>query len=520
MKTALDLDQTNACGQLRTLAKETVDLTAEGTLTPQRIERFASKGPIFNLHYAFERVDHRVLKVLQALCNEMGLVDQHRALAAGARFNQVEGWTKKPVQVLHMLNRGHPNSKVMAQEREFIDRERKRMCDFLQHLDPRIDTFVQIGIGGSELGPRAMVRALEVSRQPDRRVFFMSNVDPDHACTVLDQLELDRTLFAVVSKSGSTLETSSNESLVRHRLEAAGLHVRDHMVSITTPASLLDNETAFKQRFYMLPAVGGRFSTTSPVGEFCLRFALPEPLVDEFLDGARVQDEQSSTPGLLENQALLAAALNIWNQVFLAVENHAVLPYAQVLDDFVLHLQQCSMESNGKSINRRGIPLRYPSSAVLWGAPGTNSQHSFFQQLHQGTSRTACTFIGFRQPQHPLADLNAHRALNQNMIAQMVALAHGRPSKNPNQAFSGNRPSRALMAEQLNARSLGALLSFYENQITYEGLLLNVNSFDQEGVQLGKMLANALDPAQTELRQQLGSLSEILEATQRNLMKS
>ncbi|MCB1044861.1 MAG: glucose-6-phosphate isomerase [Acidobacteria bacterium] len=496
---------TSAYQSLKRLADDPVDLR-QG-ISKDRLLRFASHTKLLSLHYALERVDQRVLLTLQQLARETDAVQQFHAMAEGAFINQVEGCTDRPVQVLHLLNRLMPK-KGLDQARSHILEQRRNIIDYLTTCP--FERVVQIGIGGSELGPKAIYRALTHHHDAKRRLNFLSNVDPDHTEAVLQAVDPRKTLFVVVSKSGSTLETQVNERRARECLAACGLDPRQHMVAITTPGSKLDQDTDFHARFTMLEAVGGRFSATSPVGEFCLRFGLGNEVVDHFLAGAATMDETALNTDIRHNPSLLSALLNVWNHHFLGINNRAVLPYAHHLDEFVLHLQQCAMESNGKSVHRMGYPISYPTAAVLWGAPGTNSQHSFFQQLHQGTVQTQCTFLGFECSQSKTADTQAHLALNQNLVAQMVALACGQPSENANRRFEGNRCSRLITARQLNAETVGALLSFFENEIAYEGFLLGVNSFDQEGVQLGKVLATALDPEQTALREKLGGLSQVL----------
>ncbi len=505
-----DLDQTQSHKTLLELARNPFALNKADSLTKQRLSSLICQTDLLALHYAFEHVNEPLLQAFQELTDELKLDEQYQAMSHGEAINQVQGWTDDPVAVLHQLTRGFPEDQsVLKKERALIEGEKRRMKQFLAD-HPQFTTMIQIGIGGSELGPKAMFRALSAYKQPNRDLRFLSNVDPDHAIDVLQGIDWRHTLVAVVSKSGSTLETKTNEAWVRAQLETAGCNTREHIVSITTPASLLDDNNKYLTSFYMLPSVGGRFSSSSAVGELALRFALGNDVVDDFMAGAKAMDIQCRLTDVRRNPALLAALLNIWNHVYLGINNLAILPYTQALDDFVLHLQQCVMESNGKSINRVGKKLGYSTSAILWGSPGTNSQHSYFQQLHQGTTRTSTCFVGFKNPQNERASNAAHVALNNNLIAQMVALACGRKSDNPNHNFDGNRPSRLIMADRLDGRTVGALLSLFENQIAYEGFILNLNSFDQEGVQLGKKLAQALEPNQDALRAQLGPLQDVL----------
>lgn len=304
---------------------------------------------------------------------------------------------------------------------------------------------------------------------------------------------MQRSLVAIVSKSGTTLETLANEMLVCNALKDAGLNPEDHCIAVTGKGSPMDDPGKYLESFYMFDYVGGRYSVTSMVGLVTLGFVLGVEAVSNFLRGAAAADREAENPDIRSNVPLLLALLGVWNHNFLGYPTVAVLPYSQALHRFPAHLQQCDMESNGKSINREGRSLRYKSGPVVWGEPGTNGQHAFYQLLHQGTEIVPAEFIGFRKSQRGLditvEDTTSQQKLVANMCAQMVALAQGKLTDNPNTTFAGNRPSCLLISDKLIPETMGALLAIYEAKIVFQGFAWNINSFDQEGVQLGKVLA-------------------------------
>lgn len=503
----LDLNQNPHFSHLQRLAENPPDLPTLLARPGRRFSDLCMDAGRLRLSYACERVDANILDALQAFADHHQLTEQFQQMSQGEKMNAVEGFTSNPLGALHTLCRGFPAAAEAPDIplRRELEREMARIQDALKALDQGtwrgstdqpFKTLIQIGIGGSELGPKALFAALAHQKKPRRALDFVSNVDPDHLNAALNTMDLPTTLFAVVSKSGSTLETAANEQAIRHALQQAGLDARLHMVAVTTPGSKLDRDALFRQRFYMFDEIGGRFSATSAVGAFCLGFALGMPAFEALLQGARDMDQACLEPRIRQNPSLLMALLSLWNRNLLHIPSHAILPYNQALREFIAHLQQCQMESNGKRINRYGQPLAYHTSPVLWGAPGTNGQHSFYQQLHQGTQPVSCTFILFEQAASSTAWAQPHQQhLNANGIAQSIALAMGQPSDNPNHVFPGNRPSHTLTAQHLGPQTLGNLLALFENKIAFEGFIWNVNSFDQEGVQLGKRLAHALSQA-------------------------
>ena len=498
-----DFDQLAAVDRLRALAAAPPDLTAAGVLTAERVRRCHLHCAGIDLLYATQRIDERILDGLQTLADEAGLVDTYLAMKRGAVLNRIEGYESEERAVLHTAVRDifredpdHPGA--TAQAREQLERLRGFLRDCEQgritnHRGQPFTTMIQVGIGGSDLGPRALALALEAWARPGITVRFIANVDPDDAAAVLAGLDLSRSLINVVSKSGTTLETLTNEQLVRSVLEKEGLDPARHMVAVTGAGSPMDNPDRYLAAFHMFDYIGGRYSSTSMVGLVTLGFLLGYDQALEILAGAHEMDRAAERPDIRENMALMMAMLGIWNHNFLNLATVAVLPYSQALARFPAHLQQCDMESNGKSVTRQGRPVRWLTGPVVWGEPGTNGQHAFYQLLHQGTEVVPAEFIGFRASQRGL-DLAVEGTTSQqklvaNMVAQSLALARGRDDPNPNRRFAGNRPSLILLADRLTPRVMGALLALYENRIVLQGFCWNINSFDQEGVQLGKVLA-------------------------------
>ena len=362
-----------------------------------------------------------------------------------------------------------------------------------------------MGLEGSELGPKAVYLALEAYRKKGKNVHFLSNVDPDDAAAVCRQVDLKKTLVIVVSKSGSTLETKTNEAILRDRLKEVGLDPLNHMVAVTGKGSPMDDPERYRESFYMYDYIGGRYSATSMVGCVALGFALGMDKLLEFLRGASAMDKIALHAEKEKNLPLINALLGIWNRNFLNHHTCAIIPYSQALHRFSAHLQQLDMESNGKHIDKKGLEVNFQTGPIIWGEPGTNGQHSFYQLLHQGTTIVPIQFVGFANPQYKedllFDNTTSHEKLLSNLFAQSIGLAIGKDSQNPNKVFQGNRPNRVLFAKECDPYHVGALLSYYENTVAFQGFIWNINSFDQEGVQLGKVLANQIIDLYAEIRE-------------------
>ncbi len=501
------LQQTAAYDSLEKLAQNPFDLTRPGVLDDEkRWRRLSCTMGDWRLLYATERVDEAVIDSLQAMADEQRLVAQFAAMRRGAVLNRIEGFESENRQVLHTACRDLFSSSAAMEEasgeaRRELDKLRLFLDELqdgnlLGSLGQPFDTMIHIGIGGSDLGPRAMLEAMRGLALPGRKVHFIANVDPDDTARVLAEVNLASTLVTIVSKSGTTLETLTNETLVRRALEEAGLDPARHCLAVTGKGSPMDDPDRYLRSFYMFDYIGGRYSVTSMVGAVVLGFFLGYEQVVDFLRGAAEVDTLAEEADLRRNLPLLLALLGVWNHNFLGHATVAILPYSQALHRFPAHLQQCDMESNGKSVDRRGRRVTLKTGPIVWGEPGTNGQHAFFQLLHQGTEVVPAEFIGFRRSQYQrdgeVQGTTSQQKLLANLFAQSIALAVGRPADNPNRAFPGNRPSCILLAERATAHALGALLAIYEAKIVFQGFCWNVNSFDQEGVQLGKVLAGGL----------------------------
>lgn len=500
-----NLDELPVYEKLIKLARNPFDLTAPGAISPERINGYKASAAGFDLFFATQRLDDAVINGLQQLADQSDAVEQFLEMKRGAVMNRIDGHASEERQVLHtacrdIFNESHPfHAGATGQAKQQLE----KLNVFLAELDkgelvneqgkPYTD-YVNIGIGGSDLGPRAIYHALSAYSLKNRRVHFISNVDPDDAAAVLEKLDLSRTLTGVVSKSGSTLETLTNEEIVRAAYAEAGLNPKKHFVAITGQASPMDNPERYLRSFYMFDYIGGRYSATSMVGAVMLGFALGYDAFIEILRGANDMDMAAEERNIRRNPALLLALLGIWNHNFLGHETLAILPYSQALLRFPAHLQQCDMESNGKSVTRRGEKVSGFTGPIVWGEPGTNGQHAFYQLLHQGTTVVPAEFIGFRQSQYEddllLKGTTSQDKLVANLLAQSLALATGKKDDNPNRSFSGNRPNTLLLSDKLTPYTMGALLALYEAKIAFQGFIWNINSFDQEGVQLGKVLAN------------------------------
>ena len=464
-------------------------------------------------NYAAKQVDDQVLEGLEKLAKEAQLADKFKALYNGEVIN-----TGEKRLVLHHLTRGQLGDAVVADgvdKRAFYVEQQEKIAEFANKVHAgeitnaageKFTTVVQIGIGGSDLGPRAMYLALENWAKKNglfkMEAKFISNVDPDDAAAVLNSIDVAHSLFILVSKSGTTLETLTNESFVKDALKNAGLDASRHMIAVTSETSPLAKSEDYLAAFFMDDYIGGRFSSTSSVGGAVLSLAFGPEVFAQFLEGAAEEDKLAANENVLENPAMVDALIGVYERNVLGYPATAVLPYSQALSRFPAHLQQADMESNGKSVNRFGEPVNYPTGPVLFGEPGTNGQHSFYQLLHQGTDIVPLQFVGFKNSQIGtdvvIQGSTSQQKLCANAAAQVVAFACGKEDENLNKKFDGGRPSSIIIGETLDPKALGALLSHFENKIMFQGFVWNVNSFDQEGVQLGKVLAKKVLAHETD----------------------
>jgi len=331
---------------------------------------------------------------------------------------------------------------------------------------------------------------------------FISNVDPDDASAVLSQVDVAKTIFVLVSKSGTTLETLTNEAFVKNALKEAGLDASKHMIAVTSETSPLAGNPDYLDSFYMDDYIGGRYSSSSAVGGAILSLAFGPEIFDRFLQGAAEADAAAKETDITKNAAMLDALIGVYERNVLGCDTTAVLPYSQALARFPAHLQQLDMESNGKSVNRFGEPVNYVTGPIIFGEPGTNGQHSFYQLLHQGKTIVPLQFVGFKENQMEndvvIEGSTSQQKLKANVAAQIMAFACGKDDENLNKNFEGGRPSSIIVGDKLTPESLGALLAHFENKVMFQGFVWNVNSFDQEGVQLGKLLAKKVLAGDTD----------------------
>lgn len=496
------LQHLTASKKLKTLAKNPFDLTKEGNLTPERIKKYCAEACGYKLLYGTEKVTDEVINALKEFAEEAQLIEFMKRMQSGDILNYIEGYPSENRAVLHTALRdffdspnSNPSAKQAAAEAK---QEVEKLRKFIKLIDQenRFTDLIMIAIGGSDLGPRANFLALQHLLKPGRNVHFISNVDPDDVAQVLHGKNLRNCLVGVVSKSGTTLETLTNEQFVQEKFITMGLQPKNHFISITGKGSPMDNPEKYLESFYIWDWVGGRFSASSMVGGVMLSYAFGFDVYWDFLKGANSMDKTALNNDLNKNLPLLAALLEIWNHNFLKYPTLALIPYSQPLSRYAAHIQQVDMESNGKRVDRNGNPVDYQTGAVIWGEPGTNAQHSFFQLIHQGTAVIPIEFIGFLEGQYEddfeFEKTTSREKLLANLFSQAIALATGKQDANPNKIFPGNRPSHIILGKQLTPYALGALFSLFEHKAAFEGFAWNINSFDQEGVQLGKMLATKI----------------------------
>ena len=500
----INFDKTQSYKDLKKTSP--IDIKAE--LTEKRIKEFEIEtGKQIKFNYAALPVNDKIVAILAKLSKEQDLIEKYKLILTGETMNPGEGR-----KVLHHLTRIDPISPVIHDGqniRDFYIEQQERINIFAGKIHSgqikgstgkKFDNVVQIGIGGSDLGPRAMYIAIKeaVGKKAMMTANFISNVDPDDAASVLRNANLESTLFILVSKSGTTQETLANRDLAIKWMKKKNpeLDPSKHMIAVTSATSPLAKSKSFLDSFYIDDFIGGRYSSTSAVGGAVLTLAFGKDVYKEFLDGAAESDKHALEEDINKNAALMDALIGVYMRNILDYRVSAVLPYSQGMSRFPAHLQQLDMESNGKRVNRSGGPVDYQTGPAIFGEPGTNGQHSFYQLLHQGTDIIPLQFIGFKESQQNI-DLTIDGSTNQtklnaNLTAQIVAFAKGSANSNPNKNFPGGRPSSLLYGQKLTPGTLGSLLSHFENKVMFQGLIWNINSFDQEGVQLGKKLTNQI----------------------------
>ncbi|GIJ25158.1 glucose-6-phosphate isomerase [Micromonospora qiuiae] len=493
---------------------------------PARGERFTVEVADLYVDYSKNLVTDETLGLLTALAERVGLTERIAAMFAGAHINGTEDRA-----VLHTALRLPRDAALTVDGQDVVadvHAVRQRMAEFAEqvragqwrgHTGERIRTVVNIGIGGSDLGPVMAYEALKAYRDGGISCRFVSNIDPTDIHDTTADLDPASTLFVVVSKTFSTQETLANAHQARRWL-LAGLNageeaVAKHFVAVSTNEQRVsDFGIDPANMFGFWDWVGGRYSLPSAVGLSVL-LAIGPSRFDEMLAGYHAVDEHFRTAPPARNAPMLLGLLNIWYANFLGAQTHAVLPYSQYLHRFPAYLQQLTMESNGKSVRTGGQPVSYDTGEIFWGEPGTNGQHAFYQLLHQGTRLVPADFIGFNEPNHDIGDM--HDLFMSNFFAQTAALAFGRTADQvaaegtpaelvPHRVMPGNHPSTTIVADQLTPATLGQLVALYEHIVLTEGAIWDINPFDQWGVELGKVMANQLAPLLTGDRAEMADL--------------
>jgi glucose-6-phosphate isomerase len=481
---------------------------------PERGTRLTAQAAGIHLDYSKHRVTDETLRLLVQLAAEAGVAERRDAMFAGERINVTENRS-----VLHVALR-MPRERslivdgrdVVADVHEVLDRmaafaDRIRSGEWTGHTGKSIVSVVNIGIGGSDLGPVMAYKALRHYSRREMTFRFVSNVDGTDFAEATRDLDPERTLFIVCSKTFTTLETMTNAETARAwLLDALGADssaVARHFVAVSTN---LDGVAQFgidtDNAFGFWDWVGGRYSMDSAIGLSTMIAVGPERFA-EMLSGFHAMDEHFRTAPAESSLPMVMGLLGVWYADFFGAQTQAVLPYDQYLERFPAYLQQLTMESNGKSVRLDSTPVEAPTGAVYWGEPGTNGQHSFYQLIHQGTPLIPCDFVCFAQSLNPLG--NHHDLLVANVFAQAEALAFGRTAEEvaaegtpdwlvPHRTFAGNRPSSVLMADRLTPEVLGTLVALYEHAVFTQGVVWGINSFDQWGVELGKALAKRIVP--------------------------
>jgi glucose-6-phosphate isomerase len=487
---------------------------------PDRGRRLTAEAAGLYLDYSKHRVTAETLALLVRLAEDCGLRERIDAMFRGEHLNVTEDRA-----VLHVALR-LPRSAglvvdgedVVASVHAVLDRmadfaDRVRSGDWTGHTGKPIRNVVNVGIGGSDLGPVMAYEALRAFSDRSMTFRFVSNVDGTDFVEATRDLDPEETLFIIASKTFTTLETMTNARSAREWLLAAlesKEAVAKHFVAVSTNAEEvarfgIDTDNMFG----FWDWVGGRYSMDSAIG-LSTMVAIGPDAFRELLAGFHELDEHFRTAPFAENLPVLMGLLTVWNANFFGAETVAVLPYDQYLKRFPAYLQQLTMESNGKHVTLEGVRVDYQTGPVFWGEPGTNGQHSFYQLIHQGTRLVPCDFIAFGRPLNPLGD--HHDLLTANVFAQAEALAFGKTPEEvaaegtpdwlvPHRTFEGNRPTTTILAEQLKPRTLGTLVALYEHSVFTQGTIWHINSFDQWGVELGKVLAKRIVPeleAETE----------------------
>jgi glucose-6-phosphate isomerase len=500
---------------------EPMQMTELFSADQQRFKHFSASftDQIF-LDYSKNRITAKTMQLLQELAKETGLSSAIQAMFSGEKINQTENRA-----VLHTALRNRSNSPVLLDGKDVMPEvnavlakmkrftERVVSGQWQGYSGKAITDVVNIGIGGSDLGPYMVTEALRPYKN-HLNMHFVSNVDATHIAETLKTLNPETTLFLVASKTFTTQETMTNAHSARDWFLAQAIdtqHVAKHFAALSTNAQAvsefgIDTENMFE----FWDWVGGRYSLWSAIG-LSISLSIGFDNYQELLAGAHAMDQHFVSTPLEENLPVILALIGIWYNNFFGAQTEAILPYDQYLHRFAAYFQQGNMESNGKYVDRNGQPVTYQTGPIIWGEPGTNGQHAFYQLIHQGTKLIPCDFIAPAISHNPLGD--HHDKLLSNFFAQTEALAFGKTQAQveqeyqdagqslqsvqaivPFKVFTGNRPTNSILLKEITPHSLGALIAMYEHKIFTQGIILNIFSFDQWGVELGKQLANRILP--------------------------
>lgn len=459
------------------------------TENPHRAKDFSISWNDFYLDYSKNRISPKTKNLLLQLADETGLKQAIAAQFTGEKINETEDRAVRHTDLRNFENLPKEVKRTLKNMRVFskriIDKTRKG------YTGKPFTDIVNIGIGGSDLGPDMVAEALSYYKN-HLNVHFISNVDGDHVREVLNKLDRETTLFIIVSKTFTTQETITNAQTVRNWFleKATILDIEAHFVAVSTNRKEVENFGITPENtFPMWDWVGGRFSLWSAVGlSICLSVGYKN--FEELLLGANEMDSHFKTATFDKNMPVMLALISIWYNNFFNCETEAIVSYSQYLSKLVPYLQQAVMESNGKQVDRNGHPVTYETGSIVWGSTGTNAQHAFFQLLHQGTKLVPVDFIAFAKALYK-QDIHNQMILA-NCFAQSEGLLNGTTGENipnPHQNFEGNRPSNTLLIEKLTPENLGALIALYEHKLFVQGVIWNIYSYDQWGVELGKKLA-------------------------------
>jgi glucose-6-phosphate isomerase len=480
---------------------------------PHRVERFALEAVGIYLDYSKNRVTEETMRLLLELAVSSGLRDRIDAMFSGEKINVTE---KRPV--LHVALRAPRDQSIIVDGENVVPEvhavldkmavfsNRIRSGAWTGYTGKRLRNIINIGIGGSDLGPSMAYDALKYYSDRNLIMRFVSNIDGNEFVEATRDLDPAETLFIVSSKTFTTLETLTNARSAREWcVDSLGSEraVAKHFVAVSTNAAEVAKfgiDTANMFEFW--DWVGGRYSYDSAIG-LSLMIAIGPDRFREMLAGFHAMDEHFRTAPFEHNLPVLLGLIGIWYNNFFGAETVAILPYDHYLDRFGAYLEQLDMESNGKHVDLQGGQVDYQTGPIIWGQPGTNGQHAFYQLIHQGTKLIPCDFIGFYQALNPLG--RHHDLLMANLFAQTEALAFGKTAEEvaadgvqtfqvPHRTFEGNRPTNTILADRLTPETLGKLIALYEHKVFVQGTIWNINSFDQWGVELGKVLANRIIP--------------------------